>query len=153
MGTFHIILTFLAVIATQFKDADLRVIAIQSNIVTEGSVDTMFIGTRGYKLTIRVYKKIYEAFSRILLKDFEDAHPDTASTMRQYLEDVTADFYFNFMSENDEMSQYLNDLVTFKEKLCTTSNLAKFWISFLDMIELLYLIWYTQHDLATGIFT
>ena len=48
MGTFHIMLTFLRVIATRFKDAGLRDIAIQSNIVVEGSVDTMFSGTRGY---------------------------------------------------------------------------------------------------------
>ena len=62
MGTFHIIITFLAVITTQFKDAGLRDIAIQSNIVAEGSVDTMLSGTRYYKRAIRVYKIIYEAF-------------------------------------------------------------------------------------------
>ena len=107
MGTFHIILTLLAVIATQLMDAGLRDIAIQSNIVAEGSVDTMFSGTRAYKCAIRVYKVICEAFSRIFLKDFEDAHPDIARTMHQYLEDVTENFDFNFMSEGDEMSQYL----------------------------------------------
>ena len=137
MGTFHIILTFLAVMASRFKDAGLRDITIQSNIVAEGSVDTMFSGTRAYKRAIRVYKILYEAMSRILLKGFEDAHPDAASRMRQYLEDVPEDFDFNVMSESDEMSQYCNDVVTFKEKLGTTSNLAKFWISFLDMVELL----------------
>ena len=73
-----------------------------------------------------MYNIIYEAFSRILLKDFEDAHPDRASTMQQYIEDVTEDLDFNFMSESDEMSHYFNNFVTFKEKLCTTSNLAKF---------------------------
>ena len=83
MDAFHIILTFLAVIGTGFKDAGLRDTAIQSNIVAEGSVGTMFSGTRSYKRATRVYKIIYEAFSRILLKDFEDAHPDTASTTRQ----------------------------------------------------------------------
>ena len=146
IGTFHIILIFLAVIATRFKDAGLRDIAIQSNIVAEGSVDTIFSGTRGYKRTIRVYKILYEAFSRILLKDFKDAHPDTASTMRQYLEDVAEEFDFNFMSENDEMSQYFNDLLTFKEKLCTSSNLTKFWISFLDMIQLLFNLVYATRS-------
>ena len=52
MDTFHIILTFLAVIATRVKDAGLRDIAIQSNIVAEVSVDTMFSGTRCYKPAI-----------------------------------------------------------------------------------------------------
>ena len=104
MSTFHIILTVLAVIAIRFRDAGLRDIAIQSNIVAEGSVDTMFSGTRAYKHAIRVYKIIDKAFSGILLKDFEDAHPDTISKMRQYVEDVTEDSDLNFMSESDEMS-------------------------------------------------
>ena len=105
IGTFHTILTFLAVIATQFKDAGVQDIAIQSNIIAEGSMDTMFSGARAYKSAIRVYKIIYKAFSRILLKDFEeDAHSDTASTIQRYLEDVNEDFDFNFMSKSDEMS-------------------------------------------------
>ena len=46
MGTFHIILTFLAVISSRFKDAGLHHILIQSSVVAEGSVDTMFTGSR-----------------------------------------------------------------------------------------------------------
>ena len=70
MGTFHIILTFLAVISSRFKDASLRDILIQSSVVAEGSVDTMFTGSRAYKRAIRTtYKILYEAFSRILLDD------------------------------------------------------------------------------------
>lgn len=50
------------------------------------------------------------------------------------------------MSECDEMSQYFNGLVTFNKKLCTTSNLAKFWIGFLDMIELLFNLVYSTRS-------
>ena len=71
MGTFHIILTFLAVIASRFKDAGLRDVLIQSSIVAEGSVDTMFSGSRAYKRAIRIYKILYESFSGILFDDFE----------------------------------------------------------------------------------
>ena len=46
METFHIILTFLAVISSRFKDAGLRDILIQSSVVAEGSVDTIFTGSR-----------------------------------------------------------------------------------------------------------
>ena len=46
METFHIILTFLAVISSRFKDAGLRDILIQSSVVAEGSVDTIFPGSR-----------------------------------------------------------------------------------------------------------
>ena len=52
MGTFHIILIFLSVISSRFKDAGLRIIPIQSSVVPEGSVDTMFTGSRAYKRAI-----------------------------------------------------------------------------------------------------
>ena len=69
MGTFHVILTFLAVISSRFKDASLPDVLIQGSVVAEGSVDTMFTGSRAYKRAIRTYKILYEAFSRILLDD------------------------------------------------------------------------------------
>ena len=68
MSTFHIILSFLAVIATRFKDAGSQDIAIQSNIVAEGLVDTTFSGTRGYKCVVRVYKKYTRPSSEFFWK-------------------------------------------------------------------------------------
>ena len=62
MGTFHVIPTFLAVIAARLKDAGIGNIAVQSLIVAEGSVDTMFSGSRCYNRAVRVYKILYEAF-------------------------------------------------------------------------------------------
>ena len=55
METFHIILTFLAVIYSRFKDVGLRDILIKSSVVAERSVDTMFTGSRPYKRAIRTY--------------------------------------------------------------------------------------------------
>ena len=49
MGTFHIIMTLLAVMAVRFKDAGLKDLVIQSVLVAEGSVDTLFSGSRAYK--------------------------------------------------------------------------------------------------------
>ena len=46
METFHIVLTFLAVISSRFKDAGLRNILIQSSVVAERSADTIFTGSR-----------------------------------------------------------------------------------------------------------
>ena len=116
MGTFHIILTFLAVTASSFKDPGLRDILIQSNIVAEGSVDTMFSGLRAYKRAIRVYKIIYEAISRLLLKEFEAAHPDSTAAMQKYLESVTEESDFNIIISSEELSKYCNDLLCFNDK-------------------------------------
>ena len=62
MDTFHVIFSFLAVIATRFKDAGVRDVVVQSIIVAGGSINTMFGGSRSYKRAIRTYKTLYEAF-------------------------------------------------------------------------------------------
>ena len=64
MGTFNIILTFLVVIAARFKDAGLRDVVIRSMLVAEGSVDTMFTGTRAYTRAVRsCTRHSHESFS------------------------------------------------------------------------------------------
>ena len=75
MGTFHIIMTLLAVMAVRFKDAGLKDLVIQSVLVAEGSVDTMFSGSRAYKRAVRAYKILYESFSRLLLEKFKKEYP------------------------------------------------------------------------------
>ena len=44
MGTFPILLMFLGIIGTRFKDAGMRDVYIQSKIVSEGSVDSVLRG-------------------------------------------------------------------------------------------------------------
>ena len=65
-------------------------------------------------------------------------NPNQEEAMRFYLKDLPEEFDFNFMAASDELLQYLNALTSFKEELAATSNLAKFWISFLDMVEILF---------------
>ena len=75
MGTFHIILNFMAAFAAWFKDAGLKDIVVQSMIVAEGLVDSMFTGTRSYNRPARIYKSLYEAFRRIFQNEFEFESP------------------------------------------------------------------------------
>ena len=100
MGTLHIILTFLAVISSRFKDAGSHDILIQSSVVAEGSVDTMFTGSRAYKRAIRTYKILYEAFSRILLVDFELVHTTECSEVHRVFDGVDESYDFNELLES-----------------------------------------------------
>ena len=142
MGTFHIILTFLAVIAARFKDAGLRDVVIQSMVVAEGSVDTMFTGTRAYKRAVRVYKILYETFSRILLEKFERAYPAQSEAMQNLLENVDDSSDFNRLASSEELQDYCTELINLKDKLAEDSMLGKFWLSFLEMCEVLLNILY-----------
>jgi len=137
MGTFHIIMTLLAVMAARFKDAGLKDLVIQSVLVAEGSVDTMFSGSRAYKRAVRAYKILYESFSRLLLEKFAIKYPATVKALHDNIGPAAFDD-FNGVVTSKEMQQYSNDLTLFKESLAEQGKLAKFWLSFLDMCELLF---------------
>ena len=130
MGTFHIILTFLAVIASRFKDAGLRDVLIQSSIIAEGSVDTMFSGSRAYKRAIRTYKILYE-FSFMTLS--WQAHQN-ANGILHILDGIDESYHFNELLGTNELQQYCTSLATYKDNLAEKSALAKFWLSFLEII-------------------
>ena len=53
-GTFHILLMFLMIIGTRFKDAGMRDVYIQSEIVAEGSIDSLLCGKQ-YNRAIRAH--------------------------------------------------------------------------------------------------
>ena len=54
MGTFPILLMFLEIIGTRFKDAGMRDTFIQSQIVPEGSIDSVLLG-KPYNRAIRAH--------------------------------------------------------------------------------------------------
>ena len=117
MDTFHVILTFLAVIATRFKDAGLRYIVVPSTIVAEGSVDTMVGSSRAYNKAIRTYKILYEAFYRILMDDFELGYSTECNKVREVVsteEDKLAQGCITILSSKD-FHNYCMELTTFKE--------------------------------------
>ncbi len=145
MGTFHIIMTLLAVMAVRFKDAGLKDLVIQSVLVAEGSVDTMFSGSRAYKRAVRVYKILYEAFSRLMLEKFEKEHPNTVKALYESIGPEAINNY-NDVITSKEMEDYSNQLVSFKESLASKGDLAKFWLSFLQMCELLFNLIYATRS-------
>ena len=79
MGTFHIIITLLAIIGKWFQDAGLRDTCIESGIIAEGSVSGVLAG-RMYSRAVRVHTIIYEALLHLAWKGYitwlEAHHPN-----------------------------------------------------------------------------
>ena len=75
LGTFHIIMMFMAVIYKWFKDAGLRDLIIQLGLLAEGSVDQVLSG-KMYNRGVRVYKLMYGALFSLFLDAMEDFHKD-----------------------------------------------------------------------------
>ena len=72
MGGFHLLLMLLGVIGSRFRDAGHRELAVQSNVVAEGSVDKSLNGKQ-YNRGVHLHKCVYEALMRLLLKEFESS--------------------------------------------------------------------------------
>ena len=70
MGGFHLLMTMLTIIGSHFADAGLRDVNVRSEIIAEGSVDSVFNG-KHYNRAVRLHKIIYEAIARLLVEDFE----------------------------------------------------------------------------------
>ena len=66
---------FMAVIYKGFKDAGLRDLVIQSDLLAEGSVDQAFSG-KMYSRGFRVYKLTYEVLFSLFLDAMEGFHKD-----------------------------------------------------------------------------
>ena len=70
IGTFHILLMFLGIIGTRFKDAGMKDVYIQSEIVAEGPLDSVLRGKQ-YNRAIRAHKMFWEAIYCLMLERFE----------------------------------------------------------------------------------
>ena len=124
MGTFHIILNFLAVIAMRFKDAGLCDIVVQSTIVTKGSGNTTFGGSRAYNRAIRTYKILYKALYQILIDDFKLDYPTECNKVQEAVsteEDKLVQGCINTLSSK-YFHNYCMQLITLKEQLAKSSD-------------------------------
>jgi len=64
LGTFHTIMTVLAIVGKRFQDAGLGDLCVESGIPAGGSVAGVFKG-RAYKRGVRVHKCVLEALLRM----------------------------------------------------------------------------------------
>ena len=60
LGGFHLLMTLLGIIGTRFGEAGLKELAVQSEVVAEGSIDKVLTG-KNYNRAVRLHKIIYEA--------------------------------------------------------------------------------------------
>ena len=97
----------------------------------------MFTGLWAYKRAICTYKILYEAFSRILLDNFELAHTIECGEVHRVIDGVGKWYDLNELLKSKELQEFCTSLIICKDNLAERSKLAKFWISFLEMIEVL----------------
>ena len=62
MGGFHLLTTLLAIIGSHFSDASLRDVAVHSEVIAEGLIDSVLSG-KHYNRGVRPHKIMYEAIT------------------------------------------------------------------------------------------
>ena len=97
----------------------------------------MFTGLQAYKRAICTYKILYEAFSRILLDDFELVHTIECDEVHRVIDGVDKSYDLNEHLESKELQEFCTSHIIYKDNLAERGKLAKLWISFLEMIEVL----------------
>ena len=147
LGTFHTLCTLISIIGKRFQDAGLRDLCIESGVVAEGSVSAL-MGGRSYNKAVRFHKLFYEAFRRVawegFLPWFESHHPQDATQINKSLEDIgspiddlqksTHGHVFNsqpFQVLFERSEEYMEHLRR------TNGPLSAFWLSYIDMVELM----------------
>ena len=144
LGVFRTICTLLAVIGKRFGDAGLHDVAIESGIIAEGSVGSVLDGKQ-YNRGVRLHKIIYKALMRIVWKGFhswlEDNHPDYLPYMILKMKELYADLCQSRLSEviqNESCARIFMLYNTYFEKLRKQSGqIASFWMSYIDIVDIL----------------
>ena len=145
LGMFHMVMMYLGVIGKRLKDAGMRDVLIQSEISSGGSVDRALSG-KMYNHAVRCNKLFYEALYRLLIDKFEESVntiDDQIFIDKMYenlstLKDNISEENLNELKDDTETRQFHTMFLHFKDDfLQNGSPLAKFWLTYLEMVDML----------------
>ena len=125
MGMFHMIMMYMNILSKRFSAAGIRDILVQSNTISEGSVDQALCG-KMYNRGVRCYKLMYEAITRRVLDEIK-------ISADEFMDDPD----FEEIRSGQTFVKKYTDFINFRDTLEKGEPLQKFWMSFLEMSELL----------------
>ncbi|KAG1650788.1 hypothetical protein GQR58_027743 [Nymphon striatum] len=153
LGNFHLMMMYLGVIGKRFGDAGLRDVMIQSDVISQGSVDKALTGHM-YNRAVRMHKLMYESLMRILCNELKagatgDNDIENDSCLHQFdemLQRMVNGLDQESFEKTLESTLYKSIQHRFndhKKEICK-GDLQKFWFSYLNMVELLLNLIYAQ---------
>ena len=125
------LMMFMHILCKRFSAAGLRDVLIQSGVAAEGSVDKA-LSRKMYNRGIRLYKLAYETITRKVF-DVIVSTKEENDWVQSNLNDIN---FVTFWEHEISQTMY-NKFLNAREKLKAGEPLQKFWMSFLEMIELL----------------
>ena len=131
MGIFHTLMMFMHILSKRFSSAGLRDVLIQSVVIAEGSVDKALSG-KMYNRGVRLYKLAYEAITRKVFDEMGSTKEED-----DWLRSNTNIADFDLFWEQEILEKKYMEFLDIREKMKEGEPLQKFWMSFLEMVELL----------------
>ena len=101
LGGFHLLMMLLGVMGIRFDDAGLREIAIQSEVVAEGSMEKVLEGKK-LQPSCATSQIVYEALSRMLLDKFEASLPENVMDVSEQKKTVIENLKLNLSQEKHQ---------------------------------------------------
>ena len=147
LGDFHICMTLLTVIGKRFADAGLHSILVESGIVGPSAVATV-LSVKHFNRAIRCHKVIMEALFRLCWQSFErwlldqPQHQKLSEAEQQAMVNVLCDLRarqcktsLHVLLSEPAYARLRDVFCSYMESL--QSPLAKLWISYFKMVQLL----------------
>ena len=144
-GIFHLHIVFMSILKMRFGDTALQDALVQSSIVAEGSVDSTLCG-KSCNRSIRLYKIYYEALNCLLLKQLEDEAPEMYKEFSSHVDqtDTMNAARLEALKSESSFQQLFNSYLNLRIKLGSSNfSLKRFWLSYLEMMELLFSLIYS----------
>ena len=143
LGSFHTQMAFMSAILQRFNGSGIKDILVNAGLIVDGSVDQALRG-KHYNRAQRLYKLLYEALTRQLIKCGED-HGITLQNVNHLIEpirDLKRSSNDRLLSMkmlllDTDFSSYVTRLFSCVDG--PTNHLAKFIISLMEMIEILFM--------------
>jgi hypothetical protein len=145
MVFFHTICNMMSIIGKRFQEAGRRDLAVECEIIAEGSITAVLEGRR-YNRAVRLHKLVYEALLRVAWNTFcnwlEENHlvdlqslDDTINQMDKLKEKITQK-QLNEVMAHPSCARILvlfNRYLDFLRQ--ENGDLSSFWMSYIDMVE------------------
>ena len=140
LGAFHAQMSFIAAINKRTKDCGIADLVVGGGVIAEGSVDQALRG-KHFNRAIRIFKLVYEVLARRLMRKgheegirFSDSRLAITRDPNNYPSNERNQSFEGLLS-SEKLSSYVKSLFEMVEK--SASSMAMFWVSIMNMIEIL----------------
>ena len=114
MSRFHVLMMFLGVIGTHFKDDGLQDVLIQSGFLADGSAQRAMTGSV-YNRSVRMCKLMYEALNKMLVTKMKKIVVSIEDIYNVLLLDWNNEFCYRKFFDSKKMEMYAIEFYKMKE--------------------------------------